>query len=65
MEVNGMLAVCKEEEPFKCRFEDLCEECYPEPDMVEYRKKCNSDNCDRCCHYWNFVEGYQELFEED
>ena len=51
--------------PMKCRFEDLCTECYPDEEMVEYRKKCNSENCDHCGHYWDFFEGYCMSLEND
>lgn len=59
--LDTMVAV----EPMKCRFEDLCEECYPDQEMAEYRKKCNSENCDNCWHYWDFFEGYCAFMEAD
>ena len=46
-----------------CRFIELCEEFYSEPEMVEYRKHCNSKNCEWCDHYWGFLQGYCDAME--
>ena len=46
-----------------CRFIDLCEELYKEPEMIEYRKRCNSENCEWCDHYWGFLQGYCDAIE--
>ena len=55
--------ITKTAEPHECRFIDLCKEIYEEPEMVEYRKRCNSDNCDWCDHYWGFLQGYCDAME--
>ena len=49
--------------PDLCEFEWLCEECYPEKEMVAYRQTCNCENCNRCPHYRDFYEGYYKAFD--
>jgi len=49
--------------PDGCPFERLCEECYPEASMAEYRKRCSAQNCRRCYRYREYHEGYHDLDE--
>lgn len=53
-----MIVAISELEPKECTFKWLCEEVYPEHDMVEKRKQCTDENCRKCTHFWNFYEGY-------
>lgn len=51
--------------PDGCPFEQLCEECYPEAEMAEYRALCSEQNCRRCCRYRDFHEGFYSLDEPE
>jgi len=56
--------MCTVAELEPCPFHDLCDVCHPEPEMVERRLKCSSDNCYNCPFYWAYQDGYKGLDED-
>lgn len=48
-------------EEFQCPYYDLCVDCHPEEEMVEFRKKCDDSNCHYCGIYWAFQDGFSGL----
>lgn len=56
--------MCSAEELKPCPHMKLCEECHPEAEYAEKRKKCTDENCHYCGIYWAYQDGYSGLDED-